>query len=96
MLGGGRGSGGLLVNAEELVIQFPLRVDFVMRVVAVDLAFHLPGAGYVVSEIILPSWPFQRVGSQARLWPASGLRVQLGPWNPRAGCGPGLRYPRGG
>src|SRR5271166_4440561 len=26
-----------------------------MRVVAEDLAFHLPGAGYVVSEIILPS-----------------------------------------
>ena len=42
------------MNAQELVIQHPLGLDVMVRVVAHDRAGESPGAGHMVNQIVVP------------------------------------------
>ena len=46
--------GSLLVDAEKLMIEHPLRLHLMVRVMAHNLSSHLPGTGHVVDEIVMP------------------------------------------
>jgi hypothetical protein len=42
------------VDAEELVMEYPLGLNHVVRVAAHDLSCQLPGAGQVIDQIVVP------------------------------------------
>ncbi len=55
--------GCLLVDANKLVIEHPLRFDFMMCITAHDRPLHLPGSGHVIGQVVAPFGRSLRDGS---------------------------------
>jgi hypothetical protein len=40
--------------AKKLVVEHPLSLNFVVRVMTLDLSFQLPGAGHMIDQVVAP------------------------------------------
>ena len=54
LLRGGRIRRGALMDTKEHMVEYPLGLEFVVRVAAHHLSTNLPRAGHVLNEIVVP------------------------------------------
>jgi hypothetical protein len=57
------------MDAEELVVEHPLRLNFVVSRVSHDLPFQFPGAGHMIDQSVIPLFQVLGAGESAAAQP---------------------------